>query len=293
MITRTNSASAIDVGNTSDTINFKGSGTRPTYNSNDLAMYSDIPAAQVNSDWNANSGVAEILNKPTIPTVNDATITITQGGVTKGSFTLNQSSGDTIALDAGGGGSVDIDNSTITKNSDDELQAVATINHNSAAGAVNPVYDWIGTLAEYQAQDIETNHPDWVCYITDDFSAQAYDAYSKGQSDNLFVTKGHQVIEFQAPTSANNYTWYRKYADGWVEQGGIIPTTSSVQDITLVLPTPMANTEYTWNLSFADYGGTTGISWLQGSIFHRTTTSFDVRQDDNVRKSWQVSGMAA
>lgn len=28
-----------------------------------------IPAAQVNSDWNANSGVAQILNKPTIPTV--------------------------------------------------------------------------------------------------------------------------------------------------------------------------------------------------------------------------------
>lgn len=41
---------------------------------------------------------------PTMPTVNDATITITQGGVTKGSFTLNQASGDTIALDAGGGG---------------------------------------------------------------------------------------------------------------------------------------------------------------------------------------------
>lgn len=28
-----------------------------------------IPAAQVNSDWNASSGVAEILNKPTIPVV--------------------------------------------------------------------------------------------------------------------------------------------------------------------------------------------------------------------------------
>jgi len=28
-----------------------------------------IPAAQVNSDWNAVSGVAQILNKPTIPTV--------------------------------------------------------------------------------------------------------------------------------------------------------------------------------------------------------------------------------
>ena len=47
----------------------------------------------------------DLINKPTIPTVNNPTITIKQGGVTKGSFTLNQASGDTIALDAGGGGS--------------------------------------------------------------------------------------------------------------------------------------------------------------------------------------------
>jgi hypothetical protein len=35
---------------------------------NDLSNLPTIPAAQVNSDWNAVSGVAEILNKPTIPT---------------------------------------------------------------------------------------------------------------------------------------------------------------------------------------------------------------------------------
>lgn len=35
---------------------------------NDLSNKPTIPAAQVNSDWNANSGVAQILNKPTIPT---------------------------------------------------------------------------------------------------------------------------------------------------------------------------------------------------------------------------------
>ena len=35
---------------------------------NDLNNKPTIPAAQVNSDWNAVSGVAEILNKPTIPT---------------------------------------------------------------------------------------------------------------------------------------------------------------------------------------------------------------------------------
>ena len=34
---------------------------------NDLSNTPTIPAAQVNSDWNASSGVAQILNKPTIP----------------------------------------------------------------------------------------------------------------------------------------------------------------------------------------------------------------------------------
>lgn len=55
----------------------------------------------------ATSGAySDLTGTPTIPTVNNATITITQGGVTKGSFTLNQASGDTIELDAGGGSSI-------------------------------------------------------------------------------------------------------------------------------------------------------------------------------------------
>lgn len=36
---------------------------------NDLTNKPTIPAAQVNSDWNASSGVAQILNKPTLATV--------------------------------------------------------------------------------------------------------------------------------------------------------------------------------------------------------------------------------
>lgn len=39
-----------------------------TWDYDDLTNKPTIPAAQVNSDWNANSGVAQILNKPTIPT---------------------------------------------------------------------------------------------------------------------------------------------------------------------------------------------------------------------------------
>ena len=65
------------------------------------------------STWNAKSNFSgsynDLSNKPTIPTVNNKTITLTQGGVTKGSFTLNQSTDETIALDAGGGSSTQSD----------------------------------------------------------------------------------------------------------------------------------------------------------------------------------------
>lgn len=52
---------------------------------------------------NFSGSYTDLTDKPTIPTVNDATITFTQGGVSKGSITLNQAGNQTIALDAGGG----------------------------------------------------------------------------------------------------------------------------------------------------------------------------------------------
>lgn len=41
----------------------------------DLSDKPTIPAAQVNSDWNATSGVAQIINKPTIPTITTVELT--------------------------------------------------------------------------------------------------------------------------------------------------------------------------------------------------------------------------
>ena len=46
--------------------------------------------------------------KSEIPTVNNPTITFTQGNAVKGSITLNQANDQTISLDAGGGGGGDI-----------------------------------------------------------------------------------------------------------------------------------------------------------------------------------------
>ena len=48
---------------------------------NDLTNKPTIPAAQVNSDWNASSGVAQILNKPTIPS-NTSDLTNDSGFIT-------------------------------------------------------------------------------------------------------------------------------------------------------------------------------------------------------------------
>lgn len=50
-------------------------------------------------------GELATLTSTTIPTVNNPTVTINQGGTTKGSFTLNQSGEATINLDSGSGGS--------------------------------------------------------------------------------------------------------------------------------------------------------------------------------------------
>lgn len=66
----------------------------------DIVPTTEITLANVATSGSYN----DLSNKPTMPTVNNPTITITQGGTTKGSFTLNQTTGDTIDLDAGGGG---------------------------------------------------------------------------------------------------------------------------------------------------------------------------------------------
>lgn len=64
----------------------------------DLTDKPTIPAAQVNADWNASSGVAQILNKPTIPTVNDASLTIQKNGTTVATFTANASANATANI---------------------------------------------------------------------------------------------------------------------------------------------------------------------------------------------------
>lgn len=143
------SGSALTLGDANATLNMVGSGTYPNYNGEPLAkkyetlditgntqfirglkiFYTDRPQVYINGSPDQVAVLGDIPTIPPIPTVNDPTITITQGGVTKGSFTLNQASGDTINLDAGGSSATDVqvDSVSITSN---DVADIKTINGN-------------------------------------------------------------------------------------------------------------------------------------------------------------------
>lgn len=101
------------------------------------------------------------------------------------------------------------------------------------------------------------------------------------------VVKGHEVIEFQAPTAGNNYTWYRKYADGWVEMGGSIDSASGTYTVTF--PVTMADTHYTI-LKTLSTTSSNNVQYSNVSFFNKTTTSAQTNTAA-VGFSWQVSGM--
>lgn len=61
-----------------------------------------------------------------------------------------------------------LDGVTINQNSNNALQSIGSVNTNSASGVVAVVTFWVGTKAQWTAQNIETAHPDWVCLITDE-----------------------------------------------------------------------------------------------------------------------------
>ncbi len=59
------------------------------------------------------------------------------------------------------------------------------------------------------------------------------------QSEIPDLTPYDYVIEWQTPTADNNYTWYRKYKSGWVEQGGLMSNGALAGQLTLSTTMPI------------------------------------------------------
>lgn len=134
---------------TSSSETIAGSGTINLHKVAKTGTYSDligkptIPAAQVQSDWNATSGMGVILNKPTIPTVNNATLTIQKNGTTVGTFTANASSNVTANIQV---------NELPTVSSSDNGKILQVVN--GAWSLVTPVTVYTGTSAPNSSQGI-------------------------------------------------------------------------------------------------------------------------------------------
>lgn len=119
-----------------------------------------------------------------------------------------------------------------------------------------------------------------------------YDTTTKGLRIHDGVTQGGHLVDvvvfFQAPTAENNYTWARKYASGWVEQGGL----TGADSITINLPVEMADTNYE---AFGNiiYSANEYAYTGQVHIASKTTTSFSFAASSSFNRQWHVMGMAA
>lgn len=125
-----------------------------------------------------------------------------------------------------------------------------------------------------------------------------YDSTTKGIRIHDGITQGgHEIpmlIAVQRPTAENDYTWFRVWSDGWVEQGGIISHAAADEGRTTTMPIEMMDTNYTFNrepLIYTNASGT-GDAYFHGAT-SRTTTTFTCWLSSYVNDySWQVSGMA-
>lgn len=298
-----------------------------------LSQYNTQQIETTHPEW-----ICYITDDSAGSTINNSTITITQGGVTKGSFTLNQANNQTIALDAGGGsGSEDIEFATYGSTTFQEItnwynagKMVYLILQGASAELIYSLFQ-IDDSAIYFRAPTDTNGYSRLAMITSSdswtqdtgyaafktqystmptagalyttrsiqyigatdqnytngyFYISVYNGstYSWSRIDVQPSNNGHNVVAFQAPTSANGYKYYTRYSDNWVEQGCLSASVG-----TQTLPVEMASaTDYSISTTPLGTGTNTDIHAIQIS-----TTQIDIGNSENWNMSWEVKGIAA
>lgn len=121
---------------------------------------------------------------------------------------------------------------------------------------------------------------------------------------NVDTTSGADVvIEYQIPTAENNYTWYRLYKSGWIEQGGVVVPLNSTKTINFIKN--FANTNYMLSCGFIredaiqtsfayslNFSAKTVSSVQAAGCFSGSQSSGIVGGDDE-KFYWEAKGMAA
>lgn len=158
----------------------------------------------------ATSGSYNDLNdKPTIPTVGDATITIKQGSTTKGSFTTNQSSGKTITLDANTDTlGKNIVGTSVTASANGEVSGTdgVYLNHIEGTNTVKSSHKIVGSGATTVKSDANGN----ITINTD--KPTFYVSIEEGQNDTLTVNKTPEEIYAAYTSGYAVYAIYKNQA---------------------------------------------------------------------------------
>ena len=153
-----------------------------------------------------------------------------------------------------------------------------------------------GTAAQ---NDDFTGLPGEITIDLDNKSIRVHDGTTPGGTmlaRQSTLDAADYVVAWQTPTAENNYTWYRKYKSGWVEQGGI----SQSQNVTLAVT--MQDDKYAIHLT----GGceTTNNNIFLHGVRNVTTTGFTTQCNilnssggsaaaNNHQKYWTVMGFHA
>ena len=100
---------------------------------------------------------------------------------------------------------------------------------------------------------------------------------------NNKVSKGYEIIAFQEGTVSNNYTWYKKLANGWVEQGCY-----NAAPGTFTLPIEMNSSVYSVSVTPL---GTNDNASVHANII--SSTQVEIDNENNWNMSLEVKGIAA
>ncbi len=134
------------------------------------------------------------------------------------------------------------DDSTIKSNSAKKIQAHGTLNKNpNATGNYTKVFDWIGTAQEFVDQHIESEHPDWLCFVTDDISAVSDGTYTRSQIDAFLANKADGQGSAVLTTGSQSIEGFKYFLnDGLKSKSGTIDSTQTPSE-TEYLSTVMAH----------------------------------------------------
>lgn len=113
-----------------------------------------------------------------------------------------------------------------------------------------------------------------------------------GAPDGTLTWDEKEIIRLVSKNEPNSGTWYRKYSDGWVEQGGVV-----YGETTVTFPIAMKDAGYTITTSCDRYSANAGQAIAV--TYNKTATSITIQPRWNGSGSsdifvyWKIEGQGA